>query len=140
MSHRRIEADGLRTSYAFAPRVTISTTRDGPTSVRLSFGSSPVYQDGQEFRVTTLTFEHVVEYDWNDFEFHRLPGNPEDVEFGLIEIMDSQLIAGIISTGRNTGEQLRHLRICFDDHGTYDVVCQRLGIDYGTSSDSDYYP
>jgi hypothetical protein len=92
MNHRRIEGEGLRTTYAFAPRFTASAERDGPTWVQLDFGSSPVYQDNQEFRVTRLSCEHVVGYEWNDFEFHRLPGNSTDVEHDLIEITDSGFI------------------------------------------------
>lgn len=140
MNYRCLEGEGLRTTYAFAPRVTASAKRDGPTSVYLEFGSSPVYQDNQGFKVTRLSFEHVVEYDWNDFEFHRFPANPADVELGLIEITDSELVAEIESSGKYIGEPLHHFRITFDDHGTYDIVCQRLTIAYGTSSDNDYYP
>lgn len=139
MSHRQIEGEGLRTTYAFAPRFTSSARRDGPTSISLDFASSPVYRDDQEFRVTKLSFEHVIEFDWNDFEFHRLPGNPEDIELGLIEIIDSQLISEILSTGRYFGEELHHLRICFDDHGTYDIVCQRFTVSYGSSADNGAY-
>lgn len=140
MSHRRIEGEGLRTTYAFAPRFTATATRDGPTSVQLEFGSSPTYQDNQEFRVTRLSCEHVVEYDWNSFEFHRLPGNSKDVELCLIEITDSQSVAEIISKGRYIGKPLHHLRISFDDHGTYDIICENFSIDYATSADDDLYP
>jgi|SRR5882757_274628 len=139
MSHRWIEGEGLRTIYAFAPRFTASAKRDGPTTVHLDFGSSEIYEEGQEFRVTKLTFEHVIEYEWNDFEFNRLSANPEDVQLGLIEVIDSQLIAQILSTGRYAGERLCHMRISFDDHGTYDVVCQRVAISYGASADDEYY-
>jgi len=66
VAHHRVEGDGLRTTYAFAPRVTTSTVRDGPTSIRLEFASSGIYRDDQEVRVTQLTFNHVVAYEWND--------------------------------------------------------------------------
>lgn len=140
MVHRRIEDEGVRTSYAFAPRLAAFAMRDGPTSVQLEFGSSPVYQDNQEFRVTRLSCDRVVEYEWNSFEFHRLPVNPEDVELGLIEITDSRLIADIMSKGRYVGEPLHHLRISFDDHGTYDIICERFSIIHFTSTDNDLYP
>lgn len=140
MSYRRIEGEGLQTSYAFAPRFAASAMRDGPTSVQLDFGSSPVYQDNEEFRVTRLSCERVVGYEWNSFEFHRLPTNPTDVELGLIEITDSQFVAEIMSKGRYVGEPLHHLRISFDDHGTYDIVCERFSITHITSADRDLYP
>jgi hypothetical protein len=140
MSYRRVEGEGLRTTYAFAPQFAAFAKRDGPTSVRLEFGSSPVYQDDQEFRVTRLSCEHVVEYEWNDFEFHRLPGNAEDVELGLIEITNSALIAEIISKGKYIGESLHHLRITFDDHGTYDIICNKFSISYTSSIDNNLFP
>jgi hypothetical protein len=140
MSYRRIEGDGLRTTYAYAPRFTVAVTRDGPTNVRLEFASSSVYLDNEEFRVTIVSCEHVVEYDWNDFEFHRHPGNFKDAELGLIEITDSSLIAEIMSTGRYVRGPLHHLRVGFDDHGTYDIVCERFTINYARSTDHDLYP
>jgi hypothetical protein len=140
MGYRRIDGEGLRTSYAFAPRFASSATRDGPTSVQLDFGSSPVYQDDQEIRVTKVRCERVVKYEWNAYEFHRLPGNPKDVEFRLIEITDSQLVEEIKSTGRYIGEPLHHLRISFDDHGTYDIVCERFSIAHIASTDIDTHP
>jgi hypothetical protein len=140
MSHRRIEGDGLRTTYAYAPRVAVAVTRDGPTNVRLEFGSSPVYRDNKEFSVTIVSCERVIEYDWNDFEFHRLPGNSKDAELGLIEITDSSLIAEIMSTGSYVGGVLHHLRVTFDDHGTYDIICEKFTISYVRSTDCDLYP
>jgi hypothetical protein len=133
VAHRRVEGEGLRTSYAFAPRVSTSITPDGPTSVCLEFASSGIYQDDQEVRVTRLAFHHVVSYAWNDFEFHRFPSNPNDVELGLIEIDDSTIVAEIRSTGRYIGKELCHFRISFDDHGTYDIVCESLVISYSSA-------
>lgn len=140
MGHRRVEGDGLRTTYAFAPRFTASAVRDGPNTIQLEFGSSPIHQDSKIFRVTRLSCEHVVGYEWNSFEFHRLPTNSKDVEFGLIEITDSEFIADIMSRSRHTGRPLHHLRITFDDHGTYDIICGRFSIAYITSTDDEFYP
>lgn len=133
MSHRRVEGEGLRTTYAFAPRVSTSTVRDGPTRIRLEFASSGIYRDDQEVRTTQLSFDHVVAYEWNDFEFHRVSSSRQDFELGLIEITDSSIVAEIRSTGRYIGEDLRHFRISFDDHGTYDIVCEKIKITYGSS-------
>jgi hypothetical protein len=139
MAHRRVEGEGLRTTYAFAPRVRPSTVRDAATTIQLDFASSAIYADDQELRVTQLCFEHVVSYDWNDFEYHRLPCNPEDAEFALIEIINSPVVADIRSTGRYIGESIHHFRISFDDHGTYDVVCEKVGISYSHSFASELY-
>ena len=139
MVYRVVEGRDLRTRYAFAPRVVTSSERDGPTTLLLSFASSAIYGDDEEVSTTALAFEHVVEYGFNDFEFHRLSSNPQDVEFGLIEILDSPIVVAIRSTARYIGDDLRHFRISFDDHGTYDVVCERLGISYGRSKPDDFY-
>src|SRR5579859_5031682 len=100
MAYARVEGEGLRTTYAFAPRVSTSIVRDGPTSIRLEFASSGRYRDDQEVRVTQLHFERVVAYSWNDFEFHIVPCNPHDIELGLIEVFESPIVAEIRSTGR----------------------------------------
>ena len=139
MAHQRVGGEGLRTTYAFAPRVSTSTIRDGPTSIVLEFASSGIYRDGQEVRVTQLRFDHVVAYDWNDFEFHRYPSNPKDVELGLIEMVDSPIVAEIRSTERYVGEGLRHFRISFNDHGTYDIICEKIDISYSSSHAEDLY-
>lgn len=139
MAHRIVEGEGLRTDYAFAPRVVAFAERDGPTTLRLSFSSSAIYSEEDQVRTTLLAFEHVVEYEFNDFEFHRLSSNPQDVEFGLIEVLSSQIVEEVRSTGRYMGDDLRHFRISFDDHGTYDVVCERLSISYGHSKPDDLY-
>jgi hypothetical protein len=139
MTHRVVEGEGLGTSYAAAPRLRVLVKGDGPTGVEMEYASSPVYADGQEFRVTRLTFERVVYYEWNIFEYHRKPSNPEDSAFGLIEISDSEIIEQIVATGRRLGG-LRHYRITFDDHGTYDVVCERVDVAYSRSSDDSLYP
>lgn len=140
MSHHRVEGEGLRTTYAFAPQFASSAKNDDVTNVRLSFASSPVHQEGQEFRVTELSFEHVVAYGWNDFEFHLLPSNADDNELGLIEIVDSEIVAAIRVTGRYIGAGIHHYRICFDDHGTYDIVCKKISISYSSSTDASYFP
>lgn len=139
MSHRRVEGEGLRTTYSFAPLVSTSTVRDGPTRIQLEFASSGIYRDGQEVRTTRLCFDHVVAYEWNDFEFHRIPCNRQDVELGLIEITDSPIAREIRSTGRYIGEDLRHFRISFNDHGTYDIVCEKINITYGNSLPKSLY-
>jgi hypothetical protein len=139
MTSRAVEGEGLRTTYASAPLVHVTTRRDGPTSLRLEFSSSPVTAAGQAFQVTRLSFEGVVAYAWNHFEFHRVPSNPNDSAFGLIEILDSPIVAEVVSTRRYIGDPLKHYRITFDDHGTYDIVGARLTIDH-TMSASDAYP
>jgi hypothetical protein len=129
--HHLVDGEGLRTTYAYAPRVTITTIENGPTHVELQFPSSGfAAPPPQEVRVTRLAFEHVLEYVWADFEFDRDPYELDVGAFSLTEIDDSRAVAEIRATGRYVGSDLRHYRITFDDHGTYDVVCERLRISY----------
>jgi hypothetical protein len=139
VSYDLVEGDGLRTSYAFAPLVTVSVKPDGPARLQLEFASSPVYRDNQEFRVTRLSFDKVAAYCWNDFEFHRQISNDDDVEFSLIEVTDSNVVAELRATGRPL-PGLHHYRISFDDHGTYDVICEKLEISHAAAADAETYP
>jgi hypothetical protein len=131
VAHRVVEGEGLRTTYAYAPQVVTASEEDGPTTVQLSFDSSAIHRGGDGARTTMLAFEHVVAYEFNDFEFDRISSNPEDIEFGLIEILGSPIVAEVRATGRYIGDNLRHFRISFDDHGTYDIICERLNISHG---------
>jgi hypothetical protein len=140
VAHAVVEREGLRTTYAFAPRIALSVKRDGPTSLQMEFASSPIYRDGAEFRVTQLIFDRVLASCWNDFEFHRLPSNQSDNKLALIEIFDSGIVAELRETGRSLPETVHHFRISFDNHGTYDIVSERLTIAYDVSSNDELYP
>jgi hypothetical protein len=133
VAHERVAGEGLRTTYTFAPHVVVSTLLNGPTAIQLEYAASPVHGAVREFIVTRLDFEHVVAYEWNAFEFHRHASNPDDVEFRLIEILDSPIVSEIRSSRRYIGATLRHFRITFDDHGTYDIVCEAVHVSQRTA-------
>lgn len=143
MSHHLVEGEGLKTSYAFAPRVTVVTGEEGSTPLQIGEGPTHLQMEfisaaltgppPQEVRVTRLMFEHVLEYAWSDFEFLRDLYGLNVGALALVEIKESPAMAQIRATGRYIGADLRHYRITFDDHGTYDVVCERLVIFYDTT-------
>jgi hypothetical protein len=144
LPQHQVGGDGLKTSYAFAPRVVVvagegsptSPQRgEGPTHLKLEFISSPLTgPPPQEVRTTRLVFEHVVEYHWSDFEFHRDVYGANAGALALVEIEDSPAVADIRGSGRYIGTDLRHYRITFDDHGTYDLVCEKLEISYDVAN------
>jgi len=45
-----------------------------------------------------------------------------------------------LACGSYLGQELRHFRICFDDHGLYDVVCDEVTISFSESKDDELYP
>jgi hypothetical protein len=107
--------------------------REGRTNVLMEFTSSGFSAPPpQDVRTTRLMFEHVVEYAWTDFEFHRDPYGIDVGRFALVKIENSPAVTEIRATGRYLGNDLRHYRITFDDHGTYDIICEELSISYGT--------
>jgi hypothetical protein len=140
MAYHTVPGEGLRTSYAYAPRVSVVTglggsapaeVREGPSHLTLEFISSAITASPpRTARVTRLVFEHVIEYAWSDFEFHRDPYRLGVGALKLVEIDDSPVVADIRATGRFSGDRLQHFRITFDDHGRYDIVCERLTISH----------
>jgi hypothetical protein len=149
MAHRFVPLDGVESRYAEAPRVTVVTRGEGRPGLVLDFISSELGPSG-EFRVTRLTFERVLEYHWTDDQLGLQLGNEEDVEFDLIEITDSELIRRRLEEGfysqHPAGQRLggvleesdiHHYRICFDHHGTYDVVCVDVDAQTHISTDRD---
>jgi len=82
-------------------------------------------------RRTLLTFSDVYRFDWIDEYIDDYVG--DDFGFALIEILDSSVVRDLVSTGRRRDwlekVELRHYRIGFDDHGTYDVVCLGLTVE-----------
>lgn len=128
--HVVVEGDGLRTQFAYAPKVSLEAAQDGPMTVKMRFASSVIGAD-KRVSVTTLTFANVLDFRWSDFELGLAIPNPDDTGFRLIEVVDSGTIEEFLREGklrqRRRGlikeEDLRHFRIAFDDHGTYDVVC-----------------
>lgn len=148
--HTVVSGDGLETRYSAAPRVSVSTQEDGRPRLDLEFVSAPRVA-GEVGRTTHVAFDEVLEYHWMDFEFGLSMGNDRDTRFRLVEITDSTLVRRILEEGkfssRPAGQRaggvldeagIRHYRICFDDHGTYDVICTGLAISHAESAEA--YP
>lgn len=140
MGHRVVNGEGLRTTYSASPSVTVNSTEDGPVSVRIVFQAEPSPL-GAMAKFTILTFGNVLEYRWVASNFTYFMANPDDYAFGLIEIIDSQLLEMMAANGMYKGrpegmrlggiireEDVRHFRIGFDHYGTIDILCLALEI------------
>ena len=138
MSYVTLPKDELSTTWDDDPAVRVFTRRGGnPVDLLIEFFSAP-----EKARRTRLTFRGVFEYRWVDFDYSYLQPHPEDFEFSLIEIIDSEDIRKMIEGGMYSnspiGERLggvlretdvHHYRISFDDHGCYDVICTEIKIE-----------
>jgi len=130
----------LGTGADDAPEVRVLTRRAGnSTDLSISYHS---FSEGKPDLFTTITFPNVVEYRWVDGDWDRIWPHPEDHEFTLIEIFNSELIERMIQsspyrndpTGERLGGALResdvhHYRISFDNHGIYDVISTQCAIE-----------
>jgi hypothetical protein len=134
--HERVAGERLRTSYAGAPEVSLRG-HNGVTDCAMRFTSSLREPDGSHW-TTLLQFGHVLDFRFSDFELGPELRNPSDLAFALIEIHDSELLAELVASGSLTRTaqpvtrvaDLRHHRISFDDHGTYDVISTGLRVSY----------
>lgn len=138
MAYRVVAGEALGTTWDDAPIVRVVNRPAGnPTDVVIEYVSAPNRKS-----TTRITFSNVIEYHWVDCDYDRVGPNAGDYEFGLIEIVDSEFIARIIATspysdapagdrlgGVLSEVDLRHYRIGFDEHGTYDVVCTGMVTD-----------
>jgi hypothetical protein len=145
VTFRRIEGEGLFTRYTVAPEVRVRTLPDGVTHLQLEFPSEPARTgSGDRYRTTRVLFNHVFEYRWIVTDLVYYHTDPGAHAFSLIEIEDSELVARIVDhskyrslpEGQRLGgavpeSALRHLRIGFDDHGAYEVVCLEVRIEQG---------
>lgn len=123
----------LRTRYAEAPQVRFDVKGD-VTVVTMAFNSSLLGPD-RHYWVTEIRFIHVLDFGFKDFDLGLDLVNPDDFKYALIEVRESEIIRRFRETGALVRvaspvvnvDDLRHYRIAFDDHGTYDVVA--LGIE-----------
>ena len=142
MGYRCVEGDGLSTRYDGTPRLAVTAVDDGPVSVEVLFRASEA-RTGEPADFTRIVFEDVIEYRWVASNQTYFMMNREDFEFGLIEIIDSELIAAMLNEGMYASQpkgkrfggvideaNLRHYRIGFDDYGTLDVVCLNIQIEH----------
>ena len=74
-------------------------------------------------------FDRVAEYRWSYWDVdERQPGPGGGLELG--ELVDSDRVAALVEQGYDP--DWRHFLIAFDEHGTYEVVCRGVRIEYET--------
>ena len=144
MSYTMIDRDNLATSRSDPPAVQFLCGPDEDPVVSLRFTSSAL-RGGHTFQDAMLTFSSVLHFQWSDFDKAWPMNHGDDVEFGLVRITNSTLVddwrrrdssprvPGGYGGGIDWGE-VRHYRICFDDHGTYDIVCLDLQVSFCSST------
>lgn len=141
MTSRRVPGPGLRTSFADYPTVSFRATPDqGPVELILEFDGE-LLDEQRRRHITRVNFSGVKELRWIESRHYYLPTDQGEHSFALIEIIDSELIERMKNTGphrdKPSGERLgllkesdlRHFRISFDEHGTYDILCTGITIE-----------
>jgi hypothetical protein len=108
--------------------VRIGNRRDDAATMELSWATEPISAGWVSGR-TRVVFDDVFEYRWRYWDVDERLEPPEEgggLEFGEIE--DSARLTALVQQGFDT--DLRHFRISFGEHGTYDVICRRIRIEY----------
>jgi hypothetical protein len=137
----RIEGVRLHTKYADAPLVCLRGS-EGSTDCEMSFDSSAMDDEGRNW-VTRIRFRRILDLRFSDFDLGLDLSDKEAFEYGLIELTSSETLRQFESSrvlerpaSPVTHEsELRHFRIAFDDHGTYDIVCLDMEVAYEFGSD-----
>lgn len=78
------------------------------------------FVDGQENPVKVV-FDDVVAVRWQDAE----STGPQDRDDCAYEILDSEWL-GLHLTQKAADSDHRHLRLCFNACGVFDVICKRF--------------
>jgi hypothetical protein len=128
LAYRSVPGEGLRTRWDDQPVVRIGNRRDDAGTMELSWATEPISAAWVPGR-TRVVFDDVIEYHWRYWDVDERLEPPEErggLELGEIE--DSARLTALVQQGFDT--DLRHFRISFDDHGTYDVICRRIRIEY----------
>ena len=139
----RVLVPSLTTGWDDEPVVSVTSRRNGTVTLAMTFASSPG-DASTPVRRSRVVFREVYLYRFIDFDLGYEPDNRDDYEFTLIEVTDSSLREDVYTSGRwqNEGsernlrvvlgpDRLRHYRIGFDDHGTYDVLCTDVTVEHG---------
>lgn len=132
----------LTTGWDDGPSVQVSNRSNGTATLAITFFSGPGDTTAPATR-SRIVFRGVFLYRFIDIDLGYEPDNRDDYEFTLIEVTDSALREDVYTRGRwqNEGlerdlrivlppDQLRHYRIGFDDHGTYDVLCTEATVEH----------
>lgn len=125
--NRVLYAD-LETSFADDVSLSSSFSTER-LALRMTFPASPIL--GGSYQSASLEFQGVLDLRFYDWELGLRMPNEDDYEFSLIEIMDSEIVgefaeSSVLSRSPSPVmrlSDLRHLRIGFDDFGTFDIIC-----------------
>ena len=141
MTSRALVPD-LTTGWDDSPVVLVSNRSNGAVTLTIMFASSPG-DASTPVRRSRAVFRGVYLYRFVDIDLGYEPDNSDDYEFTLIDVTDSSLREDVYTRGRwqNEGlerdlrvvlapDRLRHYRIGFDDHGTYDVLCTDVTVEH----------
>lgn len=141
MASRALVPD-LTTGWDDEPVVLVTNRRNATVTLTITFVSTPG-DASTPARRSRAVFGGVHLYRFVDVDLGYEPDDRDDYEFTLIEVTDSSLREDVYTRGRwqNEGPErdlrvvlapdtLRHYRIGFDDHGTYDVLCTEVTVEH----------
>lgn len=125
MASKAVSIPGGATSFSSGPALRIVGVADQALAIEVKYNARPKNEGPPVCGV--LTFDHVLQYRWIKFGYEHQLGNTTDVKFGLLEIVDSELIEGMRRARSVPQPEIataRHYRMSWDDWGTIDVVCK----------------
>ena len=129
MTYRAVPGKDLGTRWDDEPSMVVTNRRDQGGVIELSWATEPIRPGWVPGR-TRATFDDVLEYRWRYFDVDEDSAEEGGLELG--EITDSRRVAELSRQGFHFG--LRHYVISFDEHGTYDVICTGLRVEYRAGS------
>jgi hypothetical protein len=126
MNYRIVAGDAIATTFDDHPAVLVTNRPAGNSpSLQIQY----IAATGAS-RHTRIEFEGVFWYQWIDEDLEIYNHQPDDYEFGLIEIVDSEEIRRWVTGPPGRGlpgvlkeSDLHHYRLGFQGHGTYDIIC-----------------
>jgi hypothetical protein len=141
MSYIALERDITKTRYEGNPIVEVESIPDGPLSIHVTLQIEPAAED-QEAHFSRITFSSVLEYRWIASNQSYLLTDKNDIESCLIEILNSEHVALLVSSGKYSDRppgsrlggflderRLHHYRLDFDEYGTFDVISLDVAIE-----------
>ena len=95
--HHNVDGERLRTTFAEIPTVQMWSSNERNT-VSIEFDSSLIDSNGNNW-ATVISFVHVIDFRFTDFDLGPSLSNEADYDFALIEIDDSDQIRSLVSSG-----------------------------------------
>jgi hypothetical protein len=129
MAHKSISIPGGGTSVSQGPNIQVSGLADQPLTVVIRYNARAINERPHVCGV--LTFMNVMQYSWVAFGYAAHLTNPNDLQFGLIQITDSGLIESLQRARplhQHELVDLNHYRLSWNNYGTVDILSARLEI------------